>query len=226
MKAVIYTRVSTEDQAKEGVSLEAQATKARAYCTAMELEIVGEFTDEGISGSKSLQTRPGLAYAMETACREGAALVVYSLSRLSRSTALTIELGAKLEKSGADLVSLCERIDTTSAAGKMVFRMLAVMAEFERDQVSERTAAAMAHKKAKGERVGTIPYGWDLGNDGVNLIKVPNEQATLRRIERMRDGGMSLSSIARALRNEGIETKKGGQWHPQTIKNLLREKRA
>jgi len=223
MKAVIYTRVSTEDQAKEGVSLSAQLHKARAYCTAMDLEIVGEYTDEGISGAKGISHRPGLAVAMKSACTQGAALVVYSLSRLSRSTALTIELGAELEKAGADLVSLSERIDTTSAAGKMIFRMLAVMAEFERDQVSERTASAMAHKKAKGERVGTIPYGWELGADGVHLVKVAAEQSVLRRIESLHQAGASYSAIARELKALGIATKNGGQWHPQTIKNLLRE---
>src|SRR6266581_6504849 len=81
-------------------------------------------------------------------------LVVYSLSRLARNTTETLELGERLAKAGADLVSLSEKIDTTSAAGKMVFRMLAVLAEFERDQISERTRVAMQHMRCEGKRVG------------------------------------------------------------------------
>ena len=61
-----------------------------------------------------------------------------------------------------DLVSLSEQIDTTTASGKMVFRMLAVLAEFERDLISERTRAAMATKRANGQRVGAVPFGCDL----------------------------------------------------------------
>jgi len=76
--------------------------------------------------------------------------VVYSLSRLSRSTKDTLQIAEKLDKAGADLVSLSEQIDTTSASGKMVFRLMAVLNEFERDQISERTSAALQHKKAKG----------------------------------------------------------------------------
>ncbi|MEE9311133.1 MAG: recombinase family protein [Planctomycetota bacterium] len=79
---------------------------------------------------------------------------VYSLSRLCRSTKDAINISEQLDKSGADLVSLSERLDTTSASGKMIFRMLAVLSEFERDQISERTKAALAHKKSLGQRVG------------------------------------------------------------------------
>jgi DNA invertase Pin-like site-specific DNA recombinase len=91
---------------------------------------------KGLSGTKA--DRPGLAAALSAVCK-GDALVVYSLSRLARSTAHTLQVSDYLEWVGADLVSLSEKIDTTSASGKMVFRLLAVLAEFERDLISERT---------------------------------------------------------------------------------------
>ena len=90
-----------------------------------------------------MEKRASLQAAVSAVCACGGVLVVYSLSRLARNTTETLELGKRLSKAGADLVSLSEKIDTTSAAGKMVFRMLAVLAEFERDQVSERTTMAL-----------------------------------------------------------------------------------
>ena len=159
--------------------------------------------------------------AIEHACKSKSALVVYSLSRLARSTKDTIAIGEKLDRAGADLVSLSEKIDTTSAAGKMVFRMLAVMAEFEKDQISERTTMALAHKKSKGQRVGTVPYGFDLSADGVALIENEFERATLIEIRRLRSIGYTFRDIAAELQNRGVPTKSGkGQWQAATIRNL------
>jgi len=160
--AIAYVRVSTSGQAEDGVSLDAQRSKIAAWCDVMGYELVRTCADEGLSGH-SIEKRLGLQQAVEAVCASGGVLVVYSLSRLARNTRETLELGERLSQAGADLVSLSEKIDTTSAAGKMVFRMLAVLAEFERDQVSERTAMALQYKKAHGERLGgRIPYGRQL----------------------------------------------------------------
>src|SRR5438445_303625 len=136
--AIAYCRVSTELQAHEGVSLEVQQTRIRGWCEVNGYTLAGVHIDAGLSGSRA-DNRPALQAALGEACRTKAALVVYSLSRLARSTKDAIAISERLAKSGADLVSLSERIDTTSASGKMIFRMLAVLAEFERDQISERT---------------------------------------------------------------------------------------
>lgn len=141
-QAIAYVRVSTTGQAEDGVSLDAQRSKIAAWCEVMGHELVQVFVDEGISGH-SMEKRASLQAAVSAVCACGGVLVVYSLSRLARNTTETLELGKRLSKAGADLVSLSEKIDTTSAAGKMVFRMLAVLAEFERDQVSERTTMAL-----------------------------------------------------------------------------------
>ena len=159
MKVIGYVRASTEEQAREGVSLEAQKHRITTWTEALDGELLLIAEDAGISG-KLLRNRDGLRGAIEAACTEKAALVIYSLSRLSRSTRDTLMLADKLDKAGADLVSLSERIDTTTAAGKMVFMMLAVLNEFERDQISERTSAILQHKKAKGEAYSPIPYGF------------------------------------------------------------------
>ena len=144
-RAVGYVRVSTELQAQEGISLDAQQAKIRAWCDANGYALIYIYVDAGLSGSRS-DNRPGLQRALEAACRPNTALVVYSLSRLARSTKDAILLSERLAKGGADLVSLSERIDTTTAAGKMVFRMLAVLSEFERDLLSERTKTAIVYE--------------------------------------------------------------------------------
>ena len=169
MRAIGYVRVSTAEQAAEGVSLAAQRARIAAWARANDAELVDVFTDAGLSGGRA-DNRPGLQAALDRACSGQAALVVYSLSRLARSTRDAITISERLDTAGADLVSLSEKIDTTTAAGKMVFRMLAVLAEFERDQISERTTAAMQHKKARREYTGgEAPYGWRVAADGVSL---------------------------------------------------------
>ena len=135
-KAIGYIRVSTQGQADEGVSLEAQRAKIAAWCALNDAELVAVFEDAGMSGG-SMNGREGLHAAMKAAGK-GMALVCYSISRLARSTRDMLEIAERLDKKGADLVSLTEKIDTTTASGRMVFKMLAVLADFERDQIGER----------------------------------------------------------------------------------------
>lgn len=218
--AIGYTRVSTADQAADGVSLDAQRDRIRAWCAGNGYTLDETFTDAGLSGKRA-DNRPGLQAALTRACAKRAALVVYSLSRLARSTKDAISIAERLDRAGADLVSLTERIDTTSAAGKMLFRLLAVLAEFERDLVSERTTAALAHKSRNGERVGEIPYGFRLADDGVALLPDDPEQSIIGEIRIMRAGGRSYRRIAVELTRRGVRTKKQNtQWTHQTIARL------
>ena len=218
-EVVIYLRVSTVGQVEDGVSLAAQESKARAWAEFNDYNVKAVCTDAGISG-KSTNGREGLQNALATV-KKGDALVVYSLSRLARSTRDTIEISEQLSGKGVDLVSLSEKIDTTTAAGKMVFRMLAVLSEFERDQVSERTTAALQHKKAKGERVGSIPYGFYLAEDGVNLLADEEEQRAIVLTTELNKQGLSLRKIAVELENKGFKNRNGKRFGAQTISNIL-----
>lgn len=219
-KAFGYCRVSTDEQAVDGVSLEAQQARIQAWCLANDIELVACYVD-AVSG-KRVGNRPELQKALGDVCRAGGVLVVYSLSRLARSTKDTLEISEQLERAGADLVSLSEKLDTTSAAGKMVFRMLAVLSEFERDLVSERTSAALQHKRRKGERVGRVPVGFDLADDGVRLLKNADEQRVLVLIKELRGSGLSMRAIAAELTERGIPTKASGKaWSHGTIQKLL-----
>lgn len=120
-----------------------------------------------------------------------------------------MDIGDKLAKVGADLVSLSEKIDTTSAAGKMVFRLLAVMNEFERDQISERTKTALQHKKAKGGCVGTVNFGYRLSSDGTTLVEDENEQKIIIAVRNYWEAGLSLRTIVSRLHAQGYVSRAG-----------------
>ncbi len=120
-KAIGYIRVSTPGQANNGVSLEGQRERITAWCEMYGYVLDAVHVDAGISGKRA-DNRDGLQKALKAVCkRRGQAIVVYSLSRLARSTQDCLAIAEKLRKAGADLVSLSEKIDTTTAAGKMVF---------------------------------------------------------------------------------------------------------
>ncbi len=218
IEAVGYIRVSTEDQVQNGISLDSQRAKIEAWVTANDASLIGFFEDAGISGSRT-ENREGLVRALSLACERKAIMVVYSLSRLSRSTRDTIMLAEKLGKAGADLVSLSEKIDTTSASGKMVFRLLAVLNEFERDQISERTAAALRHKKQQHRAYSPTPYGFDRVGD--TLVENDRERGVFEMIRSLRAQGQSLRQIAATLNEESIPAKNGGKWYPSAVRSVL-----
>jgi site-specific DNA recombinase len=221
-KAIGYVRVSTEGQAVDGVSLDAQRAKIEAWCLLNGFELAGLFVDAGISGKRA-DNRPELQAALTAVAKNRGALVVYSLSRLARSTKDTIAISERVSKAGADLVSLSEKIDTTTAAGKMVFQMLAVLAEFERNQISERTTVAMAHMRDQGRFLGQVPFGYDLAEDGETLVANADELEAIRLIRSLKEKGYSLRAIATELQGANIPTKAGkNTWTHTAVQSILK----
>lgn len=222
--AIGYIRVSTSGQATEGVSLDAQRSKIEAWAISNGYELLTIHSDAGISGGKA-DNRPGLQSALADACQHKGALVVYSLSRLARSTKDAITISERLDKAGADLVSLTERIDTTNAAGKMIFRMMAVLSEFEKDLISERTSSALQHlSRVQKKRVGEIRFGYALAVDGENLTPLVAEQAVITKIKVLRERKkLSFSTIGRLLTLLKIPTKQGqpgAKWWPHVVESI------
>ena len=218
-QAIGYIRVSTEKQANEGVSLEAQEAKIVTWCKANGYELVKVYVDAGISG-KRMDTRKELLAALAS-LKKGMALVSYSLSRLARSTKDALAIGEAVAKKRGDLVSLTEQIDTTTAAGKMMFQMLSVLAEFERNLVAERTTNALQHKKRTGQKyTNQTPYGFE-AIEG-RLVEVELEAKVVAEIQAARSGGTTLQAIADNLNGRGIPTKTGKTWAPATIHLLLK----
>jgi DNA invertase Pin-like site-specific DNA recombinase len=156
-------------------------------------------------------------------CQLKGSLVVYSLSRLARNTGETIEIATCLARCSADLVSVSEKIDTTSAAGKMVFRNLAVLAKFERDQVSERTKVALAYKRAKGQCISRhVPYGYHLAADGVTRETDPSEQSVMTAAKAYAAAGLSLRHIAQRLAADGSLSRTGQPFQPKAMQAMVR----
>jgi site-specific DNA recombinase len=176
------------------------------------------FEDAGLSGA-SMTKRTGLHAALN-ATGKGMALVCYSMSRLARSTRDMLAIAEQLDAKHADLVSLTEKIDTTTASGRMVFKMLAVLADFERDQIGERTKMALAHKRLKGEVYAPIPFGFEAVEG--RLVTVTQEAAIVADILRMREAGQSFARIADTLNTRGIEGKRGGRWFASTVRYVIR----
>ena len=220
MKVFGYCRVSTTDQQDEGVSLNNQQERVRNWASANGHDLAGMYV-EARSGGRA-DNRPELKKAM-AACREGNILVVYSLSRFSRSVRDTLALADQLERAGANLASLSESLDTSTPVGRMFFQLMSVLSEFERNQLRQRTTSAMSHLRQHNKRISSkIPMGYDLAKDGVTLLPNQNEQDVIARIVERRASGMTLGAIARSMVAEKVATKQGGQWAPNTVLAILR----
>lgn len=217
-KAVGYVRVSTEEQAREGVSLSMQEAKIRLYAQTYELELVEIIRDEGLS-AKSIKGRPGVQRALEM-CYAGevAALVVYKLDRLARNTGEALDIAEKLNRKGVSLQSVTEHLDTQSAIGRLYFTFSTAIATFEREVIGERTKAALDHKKANGKVFNHAPYGYDAvdGNLQANLL----EQDSLQFITQRRNEGATFRQIADGLNAKKIPSKTGKAWTHAAVRKI------
>jgi len=221
-QAIGYIRVSTEQQADEGVSLEAQKSKIKAWCELNDYELVGVYEDAGISG-KNMTKRPGLNEALDNAGKD-MALVVHSLSRLARSTKDCIEIAEQLKDNKCDLVSLTEKIDTSSAMGEFFFTLIAALGQMERKLIGERTTAALAHKKAKGEKYAPVPFGYKEIEGKLEAVK--KETQLIAEIVSRRQAGETLQAIAGWLNDQGIIGKQGGKWYASSVSYVLKRQEA
>jgi DNA invertase Pin-like site-specific DNA recombinase len=219
MKVIGYARCSTTQQATEGVTLEAQEVKIRAYCIANDLDFVAVIADSGMSGKTT--DRDGLQ-AILAAVEAGAvqAVVVCKLDSLSRRVVDTLALIEQIEKAGAAIHSIAEKVDTRSAIGRFFLTIVAAFAEMERGVIAGRTVAALAHRKAIGEAVGRPGYGSRI--EAGRVVADEGEAAVVARAAELRAVGYTLQAITDSLTAEGIPTKRGGTWAPSTLHKLLR----
>jgi site-specific DNA recombinase len=218
-----YVRVSTQDQASRGLSIDAQRERIEGWAKLHDAELVGVAIDAGLSAA-SLE-RPGLSRAL-AALRAGhaSALVVAKLDRLTRSVRDLGELLAShfVDKAGADLVSVAESIDTRSAAGRLVLNVLGSVAQWEREAIGERTRAALAIKKARAERVsGGVPYGWALASDGRALVPVASEREVMALAAQLYERGLSLRAVAATLATRGLVSRSGRSFDATQVARML-----
>jgi site-specific DNA recombinase len=223
-RTIGYVRVSTEDQAAHGVSIEAQEARIRAFALATDRTLDEVIVDHGIS-AKTL-VRPGIARVLAgVKGRTIGTVIVLKLDRLTRSIRDLGELLDVFTKADAALVSVGESLDTQSAAGRMVINMLGVVAQWEREATAERTVFALAHKRSQRKAYGHTPFGWRRIDD--DLRPDDAEQGALGHIVGMRAAGASYAKIGAWLTLQGHKPAQGARvWHSASVRKLLLSKMA
>lgn len=228
-KAISYTRVSTDTQAENGVSLENQAERIRGYCQYKGFEIVSEIVDAGISGGIN-KAREGFIRLLDLVeSGQVNVIVLYSLERLSRDMLTLLALERLLNEHETELHTIEGQVDTSTPSGWMSFAMASFMGEIERRQVKYRTKKAMQHKKNNGHLVGSVCYGYlekikeSLGREKPLKILEPYEpeQEIIRMVNSLYDSGLKLSQIVTHLNTDGKRTREGKPWKPQQVKRLI-----
>jgi DNA invertase Pin-like site-specific DNA recombinase len=221
--AVLYTRVSTEEQVQGGVSLKDQEEKLLAYCKLQGLEPVHIIREEGVSAGKPLATRPGGQELLQLVKRgEVGHVIALKLDRLFRDAADALNVTKAWDNAGIalHLVDMGgQALNTASAMGRFFLSTMAGFAELERNLIAERTSAAMKFKKKHKEVYSPVPFGYD--REGGNLLPNQEEQKAIKLIKKWRAAGRTLEAIAAELTKKGIKTKRGGKWYAGTVKYIL-----
>lgn len=216
-RAIGYIRVSTQEQATSGYSLDAQKAKLEAYAALYDIELTDIVVDAGVS-AKSLK-REGLQRVLTTLDNGGAdAVLIFKLDRLTRSVK---DWNVLIEKyfTNKALLSVSDQIDTRTAAGRLCLNVLMSVAQWERETIGERTSTALQYKKSQGQHIGSVPYGYEAIDK--TLAVVESEAAAIALIKDMKEQGLKLQAIADELNAQNIPTKRGGKWYATSVKNVL-----
>jgi site-specific DNA recombinase len=193
--AALYIRVSTEDQAKFGISLAAQEEALKNYSKALGYEIFKIYRDEGKSG-KDMEHRPEMQQMLADAeLRKFQAIFIYKLDRFSRSLMDLVTTIEKLKDWGIDFVSLQDKIETTSASGKLMFHIISAFAEFERNVTSERTKFTMHKKFRDGNLITRAPLGYKIINK--ELFPADNSYIVQEIYQTFLNSDTSLTQLAK-----------------------------
>lgn len=227
LNAAIYTRVSTDEQAREGVSLQAQEARGRAYCELHGLVALRIYSDEAVSGSKPLAARlQGAQLCADIGVGLIQHVIALKLDRLFRDAIDCLEVSRDWEAAGVamHLIDLGgQAVNSASAMGRFMITVLAGAAEMERNLIRERTRMALHHKKERGDRLSGTPLGFLASAPGAPLAVLDEEIATVRVILRLRErdpARWTFRAIAERLEHEGRRTKRGGRWEAMTVKRV------
>ncbi len=219
MNAIGYIRVSTDEQAREGVSLNNQRDRINGYCKYKEFVLKDIIEDAGISGGKN-KTRAGFMDLLNR-IEEGdiKVIVLYSLERLSRDMLTLLALERLLDEKDIELHTVEGQVDTSSPDGWLNFAMKAFLGEMERRQVKYRTKRAMEYKKSQGAVVGSVPYGYSREDNG--LVLNLHEQGVVKLINGLYRRPMRLSDICNHLQQKGIKTRNGKAFTSEQVKRII-----
>ena len=218
MKAIIYTRVSTAEQGKSGLGLQAQLDAVTEFCKSESIDVIFHYEEtETGKGFDAIDKRPQLAKALAHAKKEGASLVVAKLDRLSRNVAFISSL---METKVPFIVAQLGK-----DADAFMLHLYAALSEKERELISSRTKAALAVLKANGVKLGnqTNLDEARLASNATNKAEASKfADKVLSTVLQFRNQGDTLPAIAAKLNNMGVKTRRGGKWHASTVTNILK----
>ena len=215
-----YVRVSTDEQA---LGPEAQREAIESWCVAEGATLVAVHDDIGVSGGTPVEKRPGLNLALDAVAEHGAGvLLVAKRDRLARDVVVGAVAERMAERLGARVLSADGTGNGDGPEHQLMRHLIDCFASYERALIGARTKAALRVKKMRGERVGAIPLGYRLAGEDGKLEEDPREQEAIALVHELREKGLSLRAIDKALRAKGYRPRGGKRWHVQTIVNVLR----
>lgn len=217
-RAVAYLRASTEDQ---NLGPEAQRASIEAWAQRAGVTVASWHEDHGVSGGAELDKRPALLAALDALRAEGAGvLIVAKRDRLARDVILAAMVGRLAEREGARVVSADGNGNGDGPEAELMRTILDAFAQYERAIIRGRVRAALAVKKSRGERIGSVPIGYRQNGSPVMELDM-TEQTALERMLELRRDGASIREIARVLTAEGHKSR-GARWHATTVARALR----
>lgn len=227
-KAIIYLRVSTDEQADSKLGLEAQESTCREFCQKQGLDPVGIFSDPGVSGSTMPTDREGLMEALAS-LKRGYVLVVAKRDRLARNVHAVSLLEMEVQRKKASIWSADGQAPSTDddPVSVMLTQMLDVFSEFERGMIRSRTRAALQAKRSKGQLTSyRAPYGFrPIPNHPEKLLEPdPDEQVILSRMRELRQQGLNYRDITKKITEEGYRNRMGRPFQHASVHRILTRK--
>lgn len=229
LRIAIYARVSTEEQAEYGYSIDAQLDTLRAYCNMHQKTIVGEYVDRGVSG-KSIEGRYELQKLLRDA-KQGLfdEVLVWKINRISRRTIDLLKIVEELGQKKITFRSFSENFETETAMGKFALQMLGAVGELERNTIVDNVRMGMKQRARSGQWNGGKVLGYRSSQAvrgqrhrrDSTLEIVPEEAVAVRKIFELYASGKGLKAIANQINHEGHKTKRGNAFSTDSIKQII-----
>jgi DNA invertase Pin-like site-specific DNA recombinase len=220
MRIIGYVRVSTDQQVESGLGLEAQRKSIEKFAKNLNVTTYEIYSDEGVSGKLEVEDRPGILEAIASLTK-GSMLVVAKRDRLGRDVFVVAMIERLVQKKGARIVSVAGEGTETDDPSSMLMRgMIDVFGQYERLIIGARTKAALKAKKDRGQRIGHIPFGKRLAEDGIHLLPDDGEREVLSFMSTLRACNNSIMKIANELNKHG-KLNRGAKWSKSSVHRLL-----
>lgn len=215
-KVAIYVRVSTDHQAEEGFSLDAQLHRVKAYVRSKGWEVFGEYIEKGQS-ARTID-RPEYLRMMEES--EGwDILAIWKLDRIHRDSLNFTKMIKALNKADKGFVSVYENFDSTTIYGKFAMDVIMRLAQLESERLGERVLEGMTQKAKEGGHLGSAPFGYRFNDDGE--LELSEDSDVVRSMFIMRFKGETFEGIAYHFNLNGVKTLKGKAWDKRKVSKII-----